>query len=174
MTTLILDNSNKILYADTQETHNKSLIYKCSKLSLLKIQNKGIGILAESGDSAEIETFKHYVNTLKNLEQLKEVSDKRPNWKHLGGIIGLFNGNTFFLEGDGTPCPITDTYMTDGAGKEIAYALLKNNIDISSIYLTLGEITTHTSKDYYSVSFLKKPTFIEYHANENSKKETKK
>lgn len=167
MTTIILDNVKKILYADSQETHNRSLIHKTVKLSILKIQNKPVGIFAESGDSAEIESFKHYINTLKNLDQLKDVSDKRPLWKHVGGIIGLFTGSSFFVEGDGTPCPIFDSYMTDGAGKEIAFALLKNNINISEIFKTLGEITTHTSSDYNFIHFTKKPIRIEYEDNKN-------
>lgn len=154
MTTLILNRDLQVLFADRQEVHNRSIKIETQKIIPLKLKNSKVkGWIALAGNSDEGETFLRYLSQLTNIHELKDLSDKRPRWKNLGGFIALLNGDTFMISGDGTPFPVTARYMADGAGMEAAICLLDAEVSVGKIYALLGKRTTHTSANFDHVLY---------------------
>ncbi len=162
MTTLILDRKNKILYADQQETYGKSMRVLTHKIVPLKLKTKIYGWIALAGSSEEGESFLRYVSKLDDFQEIKDVNEKRPNWKKLGGIIVGSDHTTYLLGGDGTPWPVYYDYMADGAGWEAAMILLDLNIEIPYIYYLLSKRTVHTSAEFDYIEYGKKNSKVIY------------
>lgn len=162
MTTLILDRRSKILYADQQETYGKAMRVPTHKIVPLKLKTKNYGWIALAGSTEEGETFLRYVSKLDDFEEIKDLNEKRPNWKKLGGIVVGPNDKTFLIGGDGTPWPIYCDYMTDGAGWEAALILLDLGINVPQIYTLLHNRTVHTSAVFDYIEYGKKNAKVIY------------
>ena len=157
MTTLILDRTNKTLYADQKESYAKgNLTVKCRKIEPLHLKDKHWGWIALCGDSAEGYTFLHYVKTKSHLSDLNVPDEKRPNWKKLGGILVGFDGTCYNLSDEGVPMPISEDLFAEGAGYVPAKLLLEAGVPIPKIFWLMGKYTGHTSQEYDYVQYGKK------------------
>lgn len=172
MTTIILDQPIKTLFADTKETQNDGTINSCIKINKFYCNKKHIGYFGECGYSDEIESFKHYFNKLKSFNDIYKISDKKPSFKHLSGILCLLNGDCFYLSGSEIPIPITDKIFCIGAGAQMGYATLEMGFPAHAAYEVLGKRTNHTSRDFHSVKYTDPKAEIVYHENGNNKETT--
>ena len=167
MTTIILDKTNKTLYADCKETYETSIHIPTIKIVPLRLKNnKRIGFIAMSGDSHQCEVYLRYLSTIENLHEVKDLSERRPKWKKIGGIIALKDGLTYTIAHDGTIIPFHGKYMTDGAGQEAAMVCLQAGIPIEMIFYYISKVTSHTSEEFHFVKYTEPNAEIQYNKTE--------
>lgn len=163
MTTIILDKTNKTLYADCKEIYGTSIYIPTIKIVPLRLKNnRRIGFIAMSGASYQCETYLRYLSTIENLHEIKDFIERRPEWKKLGGIIALKDGITYTIAHDGTIIPFHGTYMADGAGQEAAMVCLQAEIPIEMIFYYISKVTSHTSEEFHFVKYTEPNAEIQY------------
>lgn len=163
MTTIILDKTNKTLYADCKEIYGTSIHIPTIKILPLRLKNnKRIGFIAMSGDSSQCETQLRLLSPIEHVHDIKDINERRPEWKKIGGIIVLKDGLTYTIEHDGTIIPFYGKYMTDGAGQEAAMVCLQAEIPIEMIFYYISKATSHTSEEFHFVKYTEPNAEIQY------------
>lgn len=164
MTTIIVDSRIKCLYADKKESYGKSIHTLCNKIIPLNIKSKKnpIGFIALAGNSDEGETYLRYICELSNILDINILDEKRPKWKHLGGVIVLTTGKIYIICADGVIYPMTDQYFVDGAGQEAGFVLMDAGLAPPEIFKLIANRTSHTSPSFDYVDYTVPNAKIQY------------